>query len=53
MVLLNTMAYDSAPGITAAARRPPPRSGIVAHGITNSDSLVGLTGAEQRVYTAG
>ncbi|MEN3264325.1 hypothetical protein [Pseudonocardia sp.] len=53
MVLLNTMAYDSAP-----ASPPPPadrRHGaeIVAHGITNSDSLAGLTGAEERVYTAG
>jgi hypothetical protein len=51
MVLLNTMAYDSAPDVTATARRHGAE--IVAHGITNSDSLAGLTGAEERVYTAG
>jgi peptidoglycan/xylan/chitin deacetylase (PgdA/CDA1 family) len=47
-VLLNTMVYDSAPDVATAARRH--RAEIVAHGISNSDSLAGLTQPEERAY---
>ncbi|OLT19454.1 polysaccharide deacetylase [Pseudonocardia sp. CNS-139] len=47
-VLLNTMVYDTAPDVLVAARRHGAE--IVAHGITNSDSLAGMATAEERAY---
>jgi peptidoglycan/xylan/chitin deacetylase (PgdA/CDA1 family) len=47
-VLLNTMVYDTAPAVVTAARRHGAE--IVAHGITNSDSLAGLAEPEERAY---
>jgi peptidoglycan/xylan/chitin deacetylase (PgdA/CDA1 family) len=47
-VLLNTMVYDSAPDVVEAARRHGAE--IVAHGVTNSDSLEGLDPAAERAY---
>jgi peptidoglycan/xylan/chitin deacetylase (PgdA/CDA1 family) len=47
-VLLNTMVYDSAPAVAVAARRLGAE--IVAHGISNSDSLADLTESQERAY---
>ncbi|MGF7237511.1 MAG: polysaccharide deacetylase family protein [Frankia sp.] len=47
-ILLNTMVYDAAPAVTDAARRAGAE--IVAHGITNSDSLSGLAATEELAY---
>jgi hypothetical protein len=47
-ILLNTAVYDSAPEVLAAARRIGAE--IVGHGITNSDSLTGMTPAAERAY---
>jgi peptidoglycan/xylan/chitin deacetylase (PgdA/CDA1 family) len=47
-VLLNTMVYDSAPDVVDAARRHGAE--IVAHGVTNSDSLAGLEPPAERAY---
>jgi len=47
-ILLNTMLYDAAPAVTDAARAAGAE--IVGHGVSNSDSLAGLTGADERAY---
>jgi hypothetical protein len=47
-VLLNTMVYDSAPDVVAAARRHGAE--FVGHGVSNSDSLGGLDNAAERGY---
>lgn len=47
-VLLNTMVYDQAPWVTDAARAAG--SEFVAHGISNSDSLTGMTATEEAAY---
>ena len=47
-ILLNTMVYDEAPAVTDAARRA--NAEIVAHGISNSDSLTELGPAEEAAY---
>lgn len=47
-VLLNTAVYDSAPDLIAEARRLDAE--FVAHGISNSDSLVGLDEQAERAY---
>src|ERR1700712_5447503 len=47
-ILLNTMLYDVAPAVTDAARKASAE--IVGHGVTNSDSLSGLTPAAERSY---
>jgi peptidoglycan/xylan/chitin deacetylase (PgdA/CDA1 family) len=49
-VLLNTMVYDSAPDVPIAARRLGAE--IVGHGISNSDSLAGLTEERESAYLA-
>ncbi len=49
-VLLNTQVYDDAPAVTDAARNAGAE--IVAHGISNSDSLSGLSEAEEAEYLA-
>lgn len=49
-VLLNTAVYDSAPELIVEARRLGAE--IVGHGISNSDSLVGLSAPEERAYLA-
>ena len=50
-VLLNTMIYDVAPAVTDAARAAGAE--IVGHGVSNSDSLTGLTSADERDYLEG
>ena len=47
-VLLNTMVYDEAPRVTDAARSTGAE--IVAHGISNSDSLSGMSATEEAAY---
>jgi peptidoglycan/xylan/chitin deacetylase (PgdA/CDA1 family) len=47
-ILLNTAVYDSAPELIAEARRVGAE--FIGHGITNSDSLAGLTADEERRY---
>jgi peptidoglycan/xylan/chitin deacetylase (PgdA/CDA1 family) len=47
-ILLNTAVYDSAPELMAEARRLGAE--FIGHGISNSDSLEGLTEAEERDY---
>lgn len=47
-VLLNTQVYDDAPQVTDAARDAGAE--IVAHGISNSDSLSGLNEAQEAQY---
>ena len=47
-VLLNTMVYDEAPGVTDAARSAGAE--FVGHGISNSDSLAGMTVVEESAY---
>lgn len=47
-VLLNTAVYDSAPEVITEARRLGAE--IVGHGISNSDSLEGLSEARERSY---
>ncbi|MEV4603275.1 polysaccharide deacetylase family protein [Amycolatopsis sp. NPDC049253] len=47
-VLLNTMVYDTAPAVTDAARAAGAE--IIGHGVTNSDSLAGLTEEAERQY---
>lgn len=47
-ILLNTMLYDVAPAVTDAARAAGAE--MVGHGITNSDSLAGMTLAQEHGY---
>lgn len=47
-VLLNTAAYDEAPDVLAAARAVGAE--VVGHGVSNSDSLAGLTPDAERAY---
>jgi hypothetical protein len=47
-VLLNTAVYDSAPELIREARRLDAE--FVGHGISNSDSLAGLTELQERTY---
>jgi hypothetical protein len=47
-VLLNTVLYDSAPGVPAAARSAGAE--FVAHGHSNSDSLTGRDPADELAY---
>jgi peptidoglycan/xylan/chitin deacetylase (PgdA/CDA1 family) len=47
-ILLNTAVYDSAPAVTDAARSAGAE--IIGHGVTNSDSLTGLSATEERGY---
>jgi peptidoglycan/xylan/chitin deacetylase (PgdA/CDA1 family) len=47
-VLLNTMVYDTAPAVTDAARAAGAE--IIGHGISNSDSLAGMTELAEREY---
>ena len=47
-ILLNSMLYDVAPAVTDGARAAGAE--IVAHGISNSDSLHGMSPAEERDY---
>jgi peptidoglycan/xylan/chitin deacetylase (PgdA/CDA1 family) len=49
-VLLNTQVYDDAPAVTDAARDAGAE--IVAHGISNSDSLSELSQAQEAAYLA-
>ncbi|WP_120339030.1 polysaccharide deacetylase family protein [Cryobacterium soli] len=47
-VLLNTAVYDAAPELLAEARRLG--SEIIGHGISNSDSLSGMTEQDELAY---
>jgi peptidoglycan/xylan/chitin deacetylase (PgdA/CDA1 family) len=47
-LLLNTMIYDDAPAVTDAARAAGAE--VVGHGVSNSDSLSGMTPARERAY---
>jgi peptidoglycan/xylan/chitin deacetylase (PgdA/CDA1 family) len=47
-VLFNTDVYDSAPAVAEAARRSGAE--LVAHGLSNSDSLSGMNRDEERAY---
>lgn len=47
-ILLNTDAYDTAPGVTAAARAAGAE--FVGHGLSNSDILAGLEPEAERAY---
>jgi peptidoglycan/xylan/chitin deacetylase (PgdA/CDA1 family) len=49
-VLLNTAVYDTAPELVAAARRLGAE--FVGHGISNSDSLAGMSSAREAAYLA-
>lgn len=49
-VLLNTLVYDTAPEVTAAARRAGAE--VVAHGVSNSDSLARMGADEETAYLA-
>ncbi|WP_222122032.1 hypothetical protein [Curtobacterium sp. 9128] len=49
-VLLNTAVYDTAPGLVAEARRLGAE--FVGHGISNSDSLAGMSSAQEAAYLA-
>lgn len=47
-ILLNTMVYDSAPDVLTAARQVGAE--IVAHGVSNSDTLAGRSVADETDY---
>jgi len=47
-ILLNTALYDEAPQLCAAIRQAGCE--IVAHGRSNSDTMAGMTEAEERAY---
>jgi peptidoglycan/xylan/chitin deacetylase (PgdA/CDA1 family) len=47
-ILLNTAVYDTAPDLLLAARQAGAE--MVGHGITNSDTLAGMTEADERAY---
>jgi hypothetical protein len=47
-ILLNTMVYDTAPGVTDAARAAGAE--IVGHGISNSDSLADMDPGSEHDY---
>jgi peptidoglycan/xylan/chitin deacetylase (PgdA/CDA1 family) len=47
-ILLNTLVYDTAPDVVSAARRAGAE--IVAHGISNSDTLAGRSVAQETDY---
>jgi peptidoglycan/xylan/chitin deacetylase (PgdA/CDA1 family) len=47
-ILLNTMLYDMAPAVTDAARAAGAE--IVGHGVSNSDSLTGLSATAEAAY---
>ena len=47
-VLLNTNVYDEAPQVIEAARRAGAE--IVGHGLSNSDSLVGMSPLQEQAY---
>jgi peptidoglycan/xylan/chitin deacetylase (PgdA/CDA1 family) len=47
-VLLNTDVYDEAPDVVAAARRVGAE--LIAHGVSNSDSLAGLAPEQELAY---
>jgi len=47
-ILLNTALYDSAPELLAEVRRVGAE--IVAHGVSNSDSLAGLNASDEAGY---
>lgn len=47
-VLLNTDVYDAAPEVAEAARKLDAE--FVGHGMSNSDSLQGMSPAEERAY---
>jgi peptidoglycan/xylan/chitin deacetylase (PgdA/CDA1 family) len=47
-LLLNTMVYDDAPDVTDAARAAGAE--VVAHGISNSDSLAEMDAESERAY---
>lgn len=47
-VLFNTALYETAPALVEAARRSDGE--FVAHGITNSDTLTGMSESEERAY---
>lgn len=49
-VLFNTALYETAPALVEAARRSGGE--FVAHGITNSDTLTGMSESEERAYLA-
>jgi len=49
-VLLNTAVYDSAPDLVTAARRLGAE--FVGHGISNSDSLAGMSSTREAAYLA-
>ncbi len=49
-MLLNTAVYDSAPELVAAARRLGAE--FVGHGISNSDSLAGMSAGREAAYLA-
>jgi peptidoglycan/xylan/chitin deacetylase (PgdA/CDA1 family) len=49
-VLLNTLVYDAAPRVIDAARMAGAE--LVAHGISNSDSLSGMNAVEEAAYLA-
>jgi peptidoglycan/xylan/chitin deacetylase (PgdA/CDA1 family) len=49
-LLLNTDVYDTAPDVVAAARRSGAE--IIGHGLTNSDTLAGMSPADERAYLA-
>ena len=47
-ILLNTDVYDTAPAVTDAARRAGAE--VVGHGVSNSDSLEGMSSTRERAY---
>ncbi len=47
-VLLNTLVYDTAPAVTDAARKAGAE--VVAHGVSNSDSLADMDEPAERAY---
>jgi len=47
-ILLNTMVYDAAPAVTDAARACGAE--IIGHGVSNSDSLAGMSAADELAY---
>lgn len=49
-VLLNTAVYDTAPDLVAAARRLGAE--FIGHGISNSDSLSGMSSSREAAYLA-
>jgi hypothetical protein len=50
-VLLNTMVYDTAPELVATLRGLGAE--MIGHGVSNSDTLAGMTPAEERSYLSG